>query len=176
MGPLRPRYVLLLTHSLLLRWFPFEAALYVVFLAALIYEPIQRSLIYLHHVRIPRKADFSHPERYGFAPGKVRPFTLTTSDNATLGAWLVLPQSKYLAATVEGVPEDGALPESVFDEALQCAFSLLALSAPAVLITSLLTDLPSIPSSFTTMGTLPLELPETVFELLVTSPRWMPRS
>jgi abhydrolase domain-containing protein 12 len=108
-----------------------KPAFYALFLSLLIYEPIQRSLIYLHRIRIPRNADFSRPELYGFAPGKVRPFTLETSDGATLGAWLVLPQSKYLAATVNGVPEEGSLPESVFDEALRWASFCFSSYVPA---------------------------------------------
>lgn len=93
---------------------------YVAFLASLAFEPVQNAFIYLHHVRIPVGVDFSRPESVGFAPGKVRPFNLTTSDGVRLGAWHVLPRDLYDEAIEQyGVPEDGPLPEAVFDAALK---------------------------------------------------------
>ncbi|GAA5827343.1 hypothetical protein JCM11251_003774 [Rhodosporidiobolus azoricus] len=93
---------------------------YVALLLSLIYEPIQRTLIYLHPLRFPFDADFSRPELHGFAPGKVRPLNLTTPDGARLGAWHVLPKSVYEEYVEEkGTPEEGPLPEEVFDQALR---------------------------------------------------------
>ncbi|TNY24338.1 Alpha/Beta hydrolase protein [Rhodotorula diobovata] len=93
---------------------------YIAFLASLILEPVQTGLIYLHGLRFPHGTDFSRPELVGFAPGKVRPFNLTTPDGATLGAWHVLPRNAYEAAIERlGVPEEGPLPDEVFDEALR---------------------------------------------------------
>ncbi|BGP17580.1 hypothetical protein JCM10213_001228 [Rhodosporidiobolus nylandii] len=95
------------------------AVAYLAFLLSLIYEPWQSHLIYLHRVRVPRKADFSRPELHGFAPGKVLPFNLTTLDGVRLGAWQVLPRTAYEQAVAHGgVPDEGPLPQSVFDEAL----------------------------------------------------------
>ncbi|GAA5839518.1 hypothetical protein JCM9279_005966 [Rhodotorula babjevae] len=92
---------------------------YVAFLASLTYEPVQNSLIYLHGLRFPYGTDFSRPELVGFAPGKVRPCNLTTHDGARLGAWQVLPRNLYEAAIARhGVPEEGPLPDKVFDQAL----------------------------------------------------------
>lgn len=96
---------------------------YVAFLLALVADPVQRALIYLHPVRIPFGTDFSKPELVGFAPGKVFPFNLTTPDGAVLGAWQVLPSDVYRRVVeetydgAESLPE-GPLPQSVFDSAL----------------------------------------------------------
>ncbi|GAA5905711.1 hypothetical protein JCM8208_000872 [Rhodotorula glutinis] len=99
---------------------------YLAFLASLTYEPVQNSLIYLHGLRFPHGADFSRPELVGFAPGKVRPFNLTTHDGARLGAWQVLPRNLYEdAIATYGVPEEGALPNELFDEALLNSTSVL---------------------------------------------------
>ncbi|GJN90013.1 hypothetical protein Rhopal_003008-T1 [Rhodotorula paludigena] len=101
-------------------WVLYAFVAYVAFLVSLIYEPVQRGLIYLHGIRIPFGADFSRPESVGFAPGKVLPFRLTTPDGATLGAWHVLPVEAYEAALDKyGVPAEGHLPEAVFDAALR---------------------------------------------------------
>ncbi|GAA5982462.1 hypothetical protein JCM11641_006123 [Rhodosporidiobolus odoratus] len=102
---------------------PFYALVaYLVFLASLIYEPFQRSLIYLHHIKLPRNANLQQPELHGFAPGKVRPFNLTTPDGATLGAWQVLPKAVYEDYIDQrGLPSQGELPQSVFDAALRSA-------------------------------------------------------
>ncbi|GAA6006833.1 alpha/beta hydrolase [Rhodotorula paludigena] len=101
-------------------WILYAFVAYVAFLVSLIYEPVQRGLIYLHGIRIPFGADFSRPESVGFAPGKVLPFRLTTPDGATLGAWHVLPVEAYEAALERyGVPAEGHLPEAVFDAALR---------------------------------------------------------
>lgn len=106
-----------------------QAVAYVAFLVSLIYEPVQRGLIYLHGIRIPFGADFSRPESVGFAPGKVLPFRLTTPDGATLGAWHVLPVEAYEAALDKyGVPAEGHLPEAVFDAALRCVLKVLVSS------------------------------------------------
>ncbi|KPV74471.1 uncharacterized protein RHOBADRAFT_54287 [Rhodotorula graminis WP1] len=92
---------------------------YLAFLASLTYEPVQNSLIYLHGLRFPHGTDFARPELVGFAPAKVRPFNLTTHDGARLGAWQVLPRNLYEdAIATYGVPEDGPLPDHVFDQAL----------------------------------------------------------
>lgn len=99
---------------------PSPSVAYIAFLASLILEPVQTGLIYLHGLRFPHGTDFSRPELVGFAPGKVRPFNLTTPDGATLGAWHVLPRNAYEAAIERlGVPEEGPLPDEVFDEALR---------------------------------------------------------
>ncbi|BGP41252.1 hypothetical protein JCM10450v2_005292 [Rhodotorula kratochvilovae] len=101
-------------------WLVWALVAYFAFLASLIYEPVQTSLIYLHALRFPRGTDFSRPELVGFAPGKVRPFTLETHDGATLGAWHVLPRDVYEEALERlGVPEEGPLPDEVFDQALR---------------------------------------------------------
>lgn len=51
--------------------------------------------------------------------GKVLPLTLTTPDNETLGAWLVLPNDVYEEyISIHGMQLDGPLPQSVFDNAL----------------------------------------------------------
>ncbi|BGP25704.1 hypothetical protein JCM10295v2_004637 [Rhodotorula toruloides] len=93
---------------------------YIAFLASLAFESVQNTFIYLHHVRIPVGVDFSRPESVGFAPGKVRPFNLTTSDGVRLGAWHVLPRDLYEEAVEKyGVPEEGSLPDAVFDAALR---------------------------------------------------------
>ena len=105
---------------------------YLAFLASLTYEPVQNSLIYLHGLRFPYGTDFSRPELVGFAPGKVRPFNLTTHDGARLGAWQVLPRNLYEAAIARyGVPEEGPLPDVVFDQALLCVTLSLAERAHA---------------------------------------------
>ncbi|GAA5866996.1 hypothetical protein JCM3774_003750 [Rhodotorula dairenensis] len=102
---------------------PLFLVAYVAFLLALVAEPVQRALIYLHPVRIPFGTDFTKPELVGFAPGKVLPFNLTTPDGAVLGAWQVLPSDVYRHAVeatyggTETLPE-GPLPQSVFDDAL----------------------------------------------------------
>ncbi|GAA5822318.1 hypothetical protein JCM3770_001569 [Rhodotorula araucariae] len=101
-------------------WAVWALVAYFAFLASLIYEPVQTGLIYLHGLRFPRGTDFSRPELVGFAPGKVRPFTLTTDDGVTLGAWHVLPRDRYEEAIEQlGVPEEGHLPDDVFDQALR---------------------------------------------------------
>ncbi|GAA6011852.1 hypothetical protein JCM10207_004266 [Rhodosporidiobolus poonsookiae] len=95
------------------------AAAYFAFLALLIYEPVQRTLIFLHHVRVPRSG-FDRPEFFGYAPGKVLPLNLTTPDGARLGAWQVLPTDIYEEYIGEnGVPDEGPLPLEVFDQALR---------------------------------------------------------
>lgn len=91
------------------------------FLLSLTYEPVQRSLIYLHWVKwpLPYFARFDEPEYYGFAPGKVKNLYLNTRDGARIGAWLVLAEDAYDRALGEGkLSQDGKFDESVFDEAL----------------------------------------------------------
>ncbi|GAA5889502.1 hypothetical protein JCM6882_007052 [Rhodosporidiobolus microsporus] len=102
------------------RWILWVVVAYFAILASLIYEPVQRGLIYLHGIRVPRNADFSRPELHGFAPGKVLPLNLTTPDGARLGAWQVLPRSVYEEyIEANGTPEEGPLPVEVFDQALR---------------------------------------------------------
>ena len=61
------------------------------------------------------------------SPGKVRPLNLPTHDGARLGAWQVLPRNLYEAAIATyGVPEEGPLPDDVFDQALLCVTLSLA--------------------------------------------------
>ncbi|BGP33251.1 hypothetical protein JCM10296v2_005045 [Rhodotorula toruloides] len=101
-------------------WVIWVGVAYIAFLASLAFEPIQNAFIYLHHVRIPVGVDFSRPESVGFAPGKVRSFNLTTSDGVRLGAWHVLPRDLYEKAVEQyGVPEEGPLPNEVFEDALK---------------------------------------------------------
>ncbi|KAI5475136.1 sulfur metabolite repression control protein [Pseudohyphozyma bogoriensis] len=77
------------------------------------------SLIYLHQVKWPVNADFNHPESYGYLPGKVLPFNLTTPDGITLGAWQVLPQDIYDEYVAKKGFPTGPLPKKVFDAALK---------------------------------------------------------
>ncbi|BGP01114.1 hypothetical protein NBRC10513v2_004873 [Rhodotorula toruloides] len=101
-------------------WVIWVGVAYIAFLASLAFEPVQSAFIYLHHVRIPLGVDFSRPESVGFAPGKVRPFNLTTGDGVRLGAWHVLPRDLYEEAVEKyGVPEEGPMPNEVFDAALK---------------------------------------------------------
>ncbi|GAA5981631.1 hypothetical protein JCM5350_008056 [Sporobolomyces pararoseus] len=91
------------------------------FILSLTYEPIQRSLIYLHYAKwpLPFLARFDEPEFYGFAPGKVKNLYLETEDGARIGAWLVLAENAYDRAMKEGkLSEEGQFDESVFDSAL----------------------------------------------------------
>jgi abhydrolase domain-containing protein 12 len=88
----------------------------------LTYEPIQRSLIYLHLAKwpLPFFAPFDEPEVYGFSPGKVRNLYLETKDGAKIGAWLVLAEEAYDQALREGkLSSEGHFEESVFDAALR---------------------------------------------------------
>ncbi|GAA5956987.1 hypothetical protein JCM3765_006661 [Sporobolomyces pararoseus] len=92
------------------------------FILSLTYEPIQRSLIYLHYAKwpLPFLARFDQPEFYGFAPGKVKNFYLDTQDGARIGAWLVLAEDAYERAMKKGrLSEEGQFEESVFDAALR---------------------------------------------------------
>ena len=92
------------------------------FILSLTYEPIQRSLIYLHHAKwpLPFLARFDEPEFYGFAPGKVKNLYLETEDGARIGAWLVLAEDAYDRAMKEGkLSEEGQFDELVFDSALR---------------------------------------------------------
>ncbi|GAA5864803.1 hypothetical protein JCM8547_009237 [Rhodosporidiobolus lusitaniae] len=101
-------------------WLAYALVAYLAFLVALIYEPFQRSLIYLHAIKLGGR-HFDRPEYHGYAPGKVLPLNLTTPDGARLGAWLVPPQSVY-EKWVEGngVPGEGeSMPLRVYDEALR---------------------------------------------------------
>lgn len=102
-------------HSYLL----VAGGVYVLFLGALVLEPVQRSLIYLNQIKFPW-GDLSDTERFGFAPGKVLPFELETHDGAHLGVWHVLPEDVYQNAMLQsgGVPSAGPFPQSVYDEAL----------------------------------------------------------
>ncbi|CEQ41221.1 SPOSA6832_02911 [Sporobolomyces salmonicolor] len=102
------------------RWLALPLALYLAFVAILIAEPAQRSLIYLHKVPLPWRCHYDNPELHGFSPGKVMPFTLTTVDGARLGAWHVLPTDIYENAVEKyGVPDHGPLPAELFDGALK---------------------------------------------------------
>ncbi|KAM0749216.1 alpha/beta-hydrolase, partial [Meredithblackwellia eburnea MCA 4105] len=110
--------ILVKAHTALI-W---AGGIYVAFLALLTLPSVQRSLIFLHQIRFPFNADFSHPELYGFSPGKVLPFNLTTPDGETLGAWQVLPNDIYETWINEngGIPPlKGSLPDEVFERALR---------------------------------------------------------
>lgn len=95
-------------------------------LASLAYEPVQRSLIYLHWVKwpLPPFARFDVPEHYGFAPQKVKNLYLDTHDGATIGAWLVLAEGAYRDAVdrdddERAVANGGHLDDTVFAAALR---------------------------------------------------------
>ncbi|GAA6020554.1 hypothetical protein JCM11491_000794 [Sporobolomyces phaffii] len=90
-------------------------------IASLTYEPVQRSLIYLHWAKwpLPAFARFDLAEVYGFAPGKVKNVYLDTVDGAKIGAWLVLAQSAYSQALRAGkLSPRGQFEDVVFDAAL----------------------------------------------------------
>ncbi|KAG8780973.1 hypothetical protein FRC12_022371 [Ceratobasidium sp. 428] len=55
----------------------------------------QRHAIYMHAIRLPLKAKFDLPERYGLAPGKALNLNLTTPDDVRLGAWFVAADGFY---------------------------------------------------------------------------------
>ncbi|GAA5828140.1 hypothetical protein JCM5353_007800, partial [Sporobolomyces roseus] len=91
------------------------------FLLSLTYEPVQRSIIYLHWVKwpLPFLARFDEPEYYGFAPAKVTNFYLDTQDGARIGAWLVMAEDAYDEALKRGqLTAEGNFEESVWNSAL----------------------------------------------------------
>ncbi|KAG9121653.1 hypothetical protein FRC07_002312 [Ceratobasidium sp. 392] len=55
----------------------------------------QRHAIYMHAIRLPLRANFDLPERYGLAPGKTLNLNLTTPDDVRLGAWFVAADGFY---------------------------------------------------------------------------------
>ena len=92
------------------------------FLLSLTYEPVQRSLIYLHWVKwpLPFLARFDDPSHYGFSPGKVKNFYLETQDGARIGAWLVMAEDAYDDALRRGkLTDEGYFEESIWDSALR---------------------------------------------------------
>jgi len=56
---------------------------------------LQTHVLYMNHFRYPFFTKYDAPEIYGLAPGKTLNFYITTSDNVTLGAWLILSDPYY---------------------------------------------------------------------------------
>ncbi|SCZ87847.1 BZ3500_MvSof-1268-A1-R1_Chr2-3g05315 [Microbotryum saponariae] len=92
---------------------------YAVLLGLLTIPAVQRTLIYLHRIRLV--SDFDHPEQFGYAPGKVRNFKLVTPDGHKIGVWHVLPEAAYQAYRKRDpqLLNEGALPDEVFDQAFK---------------------------------------------------------
>lgn len=66
-------------------------ALYLVFVLALTFPPVQRNAIYAHRVNPTLWQNLSNVEAFGFLHYQVQPFTLLTPDHETLYAWHILP-------------------------------------------------------------------------------------
>ncbi|EJU03320.1 alpha/beta-hydrolase [Dacryopinax primogenitus] len=79
---------------------------------------VQRQALFLHAAKWPLWADYSDPVRYGLAPFKTYTFDLTTSDNHTIGAWHVLPDSYYHRYTPYPILPRSPLPPFAQAEAL----------------------------------------------------------
>ncbi|KAK8850609.1 hypothetical protein IAR55_004528 [Kwoniella newhampshirensis] len=93
-----------------------SVGLYAVVLGLVTLPSVQRELVFLHHIQLPLFPDYSNPQQYGLAPFKTRNLRLNTSDGESTGAWHVLPRSVY--TSLKPFPPEGALPETVFDQAI----------------------------------------------------------
>lgn len=60
---------------------------YVLLVGSLMLAPVQRNLIFLHNVRLPRGADYDRPEKYGLSPHKTVNFRINTAGGISLGSW-----------------------------------------------------------------------------------------
>ncbi|KZT60685.1 alpha/beta-hydrolase [Calocera cornea HHB12733] len=78
---------------------------------------VQRQALFSHAAKWPLWANFSDPVRYGLAPYKTYTFSLTTSDNHTLGAWHVLPDAYYHTHTPYPILPRSPLPPNAQAEA-----------------------------------------------------------
>ncbi|CAO3641457.1 unnamed protein product [Mucor hiemalis] len=90
-------------------------ALYAALIVLLSLEAPQRSIIFLHWLKIPLHPKFETPEYYGFGHNSARNFKIKTSDNVTLGAWHFLPTEYYKKHELR---TQSYVKDQVFDNAL----------------------------------------------------------
>ncbi|KAK9369899.1 Alpha/Beta hydrolase protein [Lipomyces kononenkoae] len=70
---------------------------YLSFIVSLLFEPVQRNLVFLYRLRLGSKETLYHPESVGFAPNQVAPFWITMPDGVKLFGWHILPLDVYAA-------------------------------------------------------------------------------
>ncbi|KAK9390030.1 Alpha/Beta hydrolase protein [Lipomyces mesembrius] len=70
---------------------------YLSFMVSLLFEPVQRNLVFLYRLRLGSKETVYHPESVGFAQNQVAPFWLTMPDGVKLFGWHILPLDVYAA-------------------------------------------------------------------------------
>ncbi|KAF2402826.1 hypothetical protein EJ06DRAFT_505822 [Trichodelitschia bisporula] len=76
---------------------PILSASYITFLLILTIPTVQRLALYAHPIHTGYWDDINVPEYWGFAPGQVTPFTISTPDGETLYGWHILPLDVYAA-------------------------------------------------------------------------------
>ncbi|KAK9450340.1 Alpha/Beta hydrolase protein [Limtongia smithiae] len=94
--------------------------IYLTFLTSLLFEPVQRNLVFLHRVRLGSKETLYYPENVGFALNQVAPFWLDTPDGERLFGWHLLPLDVYESHKAElrsievsdGVIDSGELAQN----------------------------------------------------------------
>lgn len=97
------------------------ATVYLTFFLALLTPLFQRHFIFLHAIQFPFSPSYDKPEKYGLAPFKTRPLTLTTRDGESIGAWHVLPEVYYqrrASSTSTGASFEG-WDEDVYGQAMK---------------------------------------------------------
>ncbi|KAJ8104223.1 Alpha/Beta hydrolase protein [Lipomyces tetrasporus] len=77
--------------------FLFAGVGYLSFMMSLLFEPVQRNLVFLYRLRLGSKETLYHPESSGFAQNQVAPFWLTMPDGVKLFGWHILPLDVYAA-------------------------------------------------------------------------------
>ncbi|KAK9490912.1 Alpha/Beta hydrolase protein [Lipomyces doorenjongii] len=75
----------------------FASVGYLSFMVSLLFEPVQRNLVFLYRLRLGGKETVYHPESVGFAQNQVAPFWLTMPDGVKLFGWHILPLDVYAA-------------------------------------------------------------------------------
>lgn len=93
------------------------ATVYLTFFLALLTPLFQRHFIFLHSIQFPFFPSYSKPEKYGLAPFKTRPFSLTTFDGETIGAWHILPEIYYQQRS--GYSSDSEWDDVVYQRSMQ---------------------------------------------------------
>ncbi|KAF9552385.1 alpha/beta-hydrolase [Agrocybe pediades] len=82
---------------------------YLVFAALVAIPFVQKYVIFLNAITLPLGADFSTPEKYGFAPNRTLNFYIPMRNHQSLGAWFILSDPYYHALPSKAIPGDNAL-------------------------------------------------------------------
>ncbi|KXN73466.1 hypothetical protein CONCODRAFT_3569, partial [Conidiobolus coronatus NRRL 28638] len=69
--------------------------LYLIFLIALHFQPVQRELLFFNWLSFPNPETLKTPSLYGFPENQARNFYIETQQSRKIGVWQVIPIDSY---------------------------------------------------------------------------------